>query len=240
MRLLMTRPEPDASLSAERLRTLGHDVLISPVMTVNFSNKSLSWQPGTDLVVTSRNGVRALAKHAHDEMRESALLYTVGDATAALAREAGFLNILSASGSVDDLIDLIAGKKPAKLLYICGRERKEKLETKLNEIGITLDLAESYHADFAKEFTQQAQKALQDQTIDGILLYSNRSAEALKKLMNNKLVSQVTNDMTYFCLAKDISYVLDSIIGIKVVIADHPNEQSLCDAVQAYAKDCSI
>ncbi|MCG8401015.1 MAG: uroporphyrinogen-III synthase, partial [Firmicutes bacterium] len=34
MRLLVTRPEPDAEALAERLRALGHEVLVAPMLPV--------------------------------------------------------------------------------------------------------------------------------------------------------------------------------------------------------------
>ena len=90
MRILVTRPEPDASLTAERLRAMGYEVLVAPMLETVFSTEPLDDVSNADLVVTSRNGVRALAKLASSEVLEATTLYTVGDATAELARDVGF------------------------------------------------------------------------------------------------------------------------------------------------------
>lgn len=235
----MTRPEPDASLSAERLRALGHDVIISPLLEVKFSDAPLSWEANTEIIVTSKNGVRALASLAHETMRVHAPIIAVGDATAALAKQAGFANVFSASGTTEDLVALIADKKPNKLLYICGRDRKSNLEEKLHTLGIPLNIAERYHADFVKVLHEETQKALINQSIDGILFYSARSAQAFQKLIDQNLVSYMTNTMTYFCLAKDVSSVFDSSCGIEIAIANHPTEQSLFEAIQTYKQNCA-
>ncbi|MEP2942487.1 MAG: uroporphyrinogen-III synthase [Hyphomicrobiales bacterium] len=232
----MTRPQPDASISADRLRQLGHEVIVSSVLNVTFSNNPLSWHRDMGLVVTSRNGIRALSTLSTDEMRTNATLFTVGDATAALAKEAKFKNIISASGAVDDLVSLIADKKPARTLYICGRDRKGALDTKLQKRGIPIEIAERYHADFATSLTKEAINAFEKQTIDGVLHYSARSAEAFTLLMKQQIVSYSTKQITHFCLAKAISSVLDRNIGIHAVVAERPNEQSLCDAIDVYAK----
>ena len=238
MRLLMTRPEPDASLSAQRLRSLGHEVIVSPVLQVTYSNELLSWKSDAALVVTSKNGVRALDALVTDEMRKKATVFTVGDATAALASNAGFMSVTSASGTVDDLVDLIAGKKLAQVHYICGRDRNDGLETKLQRLGILIKSAERYHADFASCLNEEAIKAFKNQDIDGVLLYSTRSAEAFNHLLKANKVSYSTKQMTYFCLAKAITSVLDREMGIHAVVADRPNEQSLYDAIEAYVKTC--
>lgn len=238
MRLLMTRPEPDASLSAERLQALGHTVIVSPVLEIIFSPEALLWCSGVDLVVTSRNGMRALADLGDDAMRSDAAIFTVGDATAALAKEAGFLRVFSASGTVDDLVRLITTKNPAQLLYICGRERKGDLEGKLRACGISVDLAERYHANFASQFSAQAISALKEQSIDGVLFYSTRSAEAFNQLMERQLISYSTKQMVYFCLAKTVSYVFDNDMSVHTIVSGSPDEQSLFDAIDAYAKNC--
>lgn len=238
MRLLITRPQPDASISADRLRQLGHEVLISSVLNVTFSNNPLTWHQDMGLVVTSRNGIRALSTLSTDEMRTKATLFTVGDATAALAKEAEFKNIISASGDVDGLVSLIADKKPASTLYICGRDRKSELDAKLQKRGIPVDIAERYHADFATSLTKETINAFEKQTLDGVLHYSARSAEAFSLLMKQKIVSYSTKQITHFCLAKAISSVLDRNMGIHAVVAERPNEQSLCDAIAAYARTC--
>ena len=64
MRFLVTRPQPDADALCERLRAMGHAGLIDPLM-------SIAWlePPRLDLdrcqavVATSRNALRALARH---------------------------------------------------------------------------------------------------------------------------------------------------------------------------------
>lgn len=238
MRLLMTRPEPDASLSAERLRALGHTVIVSPVLEIIFSHEALLWCSGVDFVVTSRNGMRALVDLGDDAMRSDAAIFTVGDATAALAKEAGFLRVFSASGAVDDLVRLIEAENPARLLYICGRERKGNLEEKLRACGISVDLAERYHANFASQFSAQAISAFEDQSIDGVVFYSTRSAEAFNHLMKQQLISYSTKQMTYFCLAKAALCVFDSDVRMSAIVAGRPDEQSLFDAIAAYAKNC--
>lgn len=238
MRLLMTRPEPDASLSAQRLRALGHEVIISPVIETHFSDEPLAWKPGHDFAVTSRNGVRALGLLSSDEMRKQARVFAVGDASAALALTAGFQHVQSASGTVDDLVALIAAQNPVCVHYVCGRDRKGDLELKLGAQGTAVVLVERYRADFARYLTAEARNALTAGTLEGVVLYSARAAEAFRLLTQWEEFSYSTKQITYFCLAKVIPSVFDSAIGARFIVADHPDEQSLFDAVAAFTRNC--
>lgn len=234
MRVLVTRPEPDASLTAERLRALGYEVLVAPLLETVFLNEPLDKLHTGDFVVTSRNGVRSLAALASEEIQQTRTLYTVGDATAALARELGFKQIRSAAGSVDHLVGLIgparAGDKKS-LIYVCGRDRKGRLEDKLREAGWRVDVAVRYLVENVDHFAPAILTAFEDQKIDAVLLYSNRTAEALKAFINRFELGHSTNLIKFFCLAKSIESVFDRHQGIQLIVVEQPNEQSVFDAL---------
>lgn len=229
----MTRPEPDASRSADRLRKMGHEVLVDPVLVVAFLTEAIDWKVGTDIVVTSRNGVRALASLATDEMREQATVFVVGDATEDLARDCGFINVYSASGTVDQLILLIGSKNVSHLLYVCSRHRQGELEQKLAVLGITVDVAERYETRFSTRLNDITCDALKSGDLDGVLLYSRRSAKAFHHLVDQHKFSCSTEKLTYFCLAKSVTSVFDNMEAVELVIAAFPTEKSLFEALSA-------
>ncbi|MEP3630658.1 MAG: uroporphyrinogen-III synthase [Hyphomicrobiales bacterium] len=237
MRVLVTRPEPDASLTAERLRAAGYEVLIAPMLETVFLNEPLDDMHTGDFVVTSRNGVRALAKVADEETRETRTLYTVGDATAALARGFGFKHIRSASGAVDQLVDLIGPARSddrAGLIYVCGRDRKGRLEDKLKANGWQVDVAVRYYSDSVDHLSPDILTVIESETIDAVLLYSNRTAEAFEGVIKRYNLSQLTNSIKFFCLAKGIESVFDRYGKIQLIVVEHPNEQSMFDALAHY------
>ena len=237
MRVLVTRPEPDASLTAERLQALGYEVLVAPMLETVFSTESLDDVSHADLVVTSRNGVRALAKLVSQEVRETITLYTVGDATAALASDIGFKHIYSAAGTVDHLVDLIGPARTddnACLIYVCGRDRKGKLEDKLRAKGWQVNVAVRYHSDSVEHFSPDILSAIKSQTIDAVLFYSNRTAEAFKTLIEQHNLSRLANSIKFFCLAKSIESVFDRYEEIQLIVVEQPNEQSMFDSLAQY------
>ena len=237
MRVLVTRPEPDASLTAERLRAEGYDVLVAPMLETVFLNEPLNEAHKGEFVVTSRNAVRSLAKLASQDARETKVLYTVGDATAALARDVGFKHIRSAAGTVDDLVDLIGPSNAddsKQLTYVCGRDRKGGLENKLRIKGWQVNVAVRYHSDRVEHFSSNVVSTIKGQKIDAVLLYSNRTAEAFKVFIEQYNLSQSTNLIKFFCLAKSIESVFDRSREIQLIVVEKPNEQSMFDALAHY------
>ena len=109
MRILVTRPEPDAEQQAEKLVARGHAPVIAPLLTVAFSNSApFDLARVQALIVTSRNGLRALA--AHPQFAEAVTLpvFAVGPATARVAAGLGFARVIEGPGTGEGLSELIA------------------------------------------------------------------------------------------------------------------------------------
>ena len=62
MRLLVTRPEPDAGREAEALAARGHEAVLAPLLKIEFTRDvPLDFAGVQALIVTSRNALRAMA-----------------------------------------------------------------------------------------------------------------------------------------------------------------------------------
>src|SRR4051794_3763585 len=121
-RVLVLRPEPGASATAERARALGLEAIASPL----FEIQPVEWRsPDPNrfdgLLLTSANAVR----HGQGQLRElhSLKVYAVGDATAEAARERGFEIAATGDGGVERLLDSI--DRNLRLLHLCGEHRSE-------------------------------------------------------------------------------------------------------------------
>ena len=102
--VLVTRPEPGASDTAARVAALGFAPILAPVLRIRAIPAHLPAASAVAAVlVTSGNAIDALPPAYH-----SARLLTVGDATAARARAAGFGQIFSAAGDAEALAALVA------------------------------------------------------------------------------------------------------------------------------------
>ena len=120
-RVLVLRPEPGASATAERARELGLDAVAVPLFEV----EPVTWEPPDAgafdaLLLTSANAVRH-GGPGMERFRELPV-YAVGSATADAAREAGF----TIAGIGDAGVDRLLASIPAdvRLLHLCGEDRR--------------------------------------------------------------------------------------------------------------------
>ena len=119
-RLLVLRPEPGASATAERARALGLD----PAVVSLFEVEPVSWEvpapSGFDgLLLTSANAVRQAGEKL--ETLRGLKTYAVGETTAEAARDAGF----DIAGTGDAGVERLLGSTEAdlRLLHLCGADR---------------------------------------------------------------------------------------------------------------------
>lgn len=174
----ITRSEPGASKTAERLRERGYEPLVAPLLTIEPAPK-LNRDPSQYQAVlfTSANGVRAFA--ALSDARLRALC--VGDATAEAAREAGFADVESAAGDADDLLALSQRTlDPAggPVLFASGEHIAAKIHQSLGKAGYSVDRSIVYRAAAADSIPKAAQEAIEAGGIDVVLFHSARAAEA--------------------------------------------------------------
>ncbi|ODS03449.1 hypothetical protein AUC71_09720 [Methyloceanibacter marginalis] len=83
MRVLVTRPEPDARQEADALRARGYEPVLAPLLDIEFlKGVPLDLDGVQAVVITSRNALRALADHPQREAVAALPLFAVGEATA--------------------------------------------------------------------------------------------------------------------------------------------------------------
>ncbi|HZV83435.1 MAG TPA: uroporphyrinogen-III synthase [Brevundimonas sp.] len=103
---------PGAGETAGRLRSLGYDPVVAPLLRIRPVPQPTPDLDGVAaLVFTSRNGVAAFASLCGGG--RSLPVFTVGAATAEAARAAGFASVRSADGDLADLARLLEREGPA-------------------------------------------------------------------------------------------------------------------------------
>jgi uroporphyrinogen-III synthase len=236
MRLLVTRPEPDASRTADALTRLGHAVIASPLFTFRFyADRPLPKRRFQAVLVTSANAVRALEAHPEHGLIKAVPLLAVGDATALKARRAGFSQARSAGGAADDLIRLIGETcEPAAgpLLYVAGEARAAGIEARLSEAGFNVQTVVLYAMDQAR-LSGEALRALRDDALDGVLVYSQRAAAALALALRAEGLVPLPPRLSLFCLSDSVARPLRALAAGPVVVAAAPDQISLFAAIQA-------
>lgn len=222
MKLLVTRPEPDAARTAAALRGRGHEVLVAPMLHVEAVDFALADASYQAVVLTSANAARAVAGHRHGERLASLPAFTVGRHTADAARAAGFRSVQSADGDQSDLAALLRARFSAEaaLLYLAGEDRAGDLSAS----GVRLHTVVAYRAVKAERFPPAVEAALGQHALDGVLHFSRRSAEAY---LDCAAHMQDALAPLHFCLSPAVSEPLVAAGAAGIRIAARPDEAAL-------------
>ncbi|MEA2935327.1 MAG: uroporphyrinogen-III synthase [Variibacter sp.] len=235
MRLLVTRPQPDAERTAALLRELRHRVVVAPLLRYErLAPPRLDLSGCAGLLVTSANALLAAAEHPQFAELVGLPLFAVGSRTAEVAREFGFADIRNAAGDATDLVGLIARSvtSPAKLLHLCGADRAADLAGILRKRDIEVHTMVLYRMVPVVHFPCEVVNQLREKTIDGVLHYSRRSAETF---VSCAAADDLTSDALtprHFCLSAPVAEPLTKAGPCEVRIAPHPDEGSLLSLLE--------
>jgi uroporphyrinogen-III synthase len=177
MKILVTRPEPDASRLATKLRALGHETTLAPMMRIdNLSGTKINTDNVQALLVTSANGARALGRAT---AFRNITVYAVGEASADAVRGEGFDEVVSAAGDVPSLAKKVIADcthKKGKLIHIAGTEVAGDLSGLLKVAGFECERAVLYETKITQEFDTKLIGQLKAHLFDVALFYSPRTA----------------------------------------------------------------
>jgi uroporphyrinogen-III synthase len=118
--ILILRPEPGASESAARARSLGLEPIVAPLFVV----RPLAWElpsgPFDAVLLTSANA----ARHGGSELERLTSLrcYAVGERTGAAAAAAGFTAVTIGPADGVPAMALMADAGVGRALHLCGRD----------------------------------------------------------------------------------------------------------------------
>jgi uroporphyrinogen-III synthase len=231
VRLLVTRPEPDAERSAAALRRLGHAVLVAPLMRIETVERAdlASDQRFAAVVMTSANAARAIAHHPRHAALTALPVFAVGRQTAEAARSAGFAEIVSADGNADDLSRLIGARFPrgAALLYLAGEDRAADLAGDLALRGIEVQTAVVYRAVAVGAFPAVVEHALQRGALDGVLHFSRRSVATYLRCAQAADLREEAVALMQCCLSSKVAEPLVAAGAKNIQIAPQPTEAAL-------------
>jgi uroporphyrinogen-III synthase len=234
MRLLVTRPEPDATALADMLGARGHRAVIEPLLRIRrLDNVELPIEDATALVVTSAHAIAMLDVTQH---LLGLPIYCVGERTAAAARHAGFREVRVATGDVDRLAALIIQERrpdEGDLVYLAGTVRAGDLAGQLRRSGFTVRLAETYESVPIERLSENTEMLLADGSIDGVLLFSPRTAQTLSALLDQAGLGNPAGRLDAWCLSPSIADMI-AMSGFRHIhIAAHPTQAALLDLLPA-------
>lgn len=229
MNILITRPEPDAAETAKQLRALGHMPVMAPLLVIVFAPPPKDNPNPAAIILTSRNGVRALSSWPDATRWRDLPVFVTGRATAEAARGAGFTDVRSAAGNAADLAKLVTtelGKNVGPILYPAARDHSRALLEGLSANGYDIRIVEAYAAEMKTRFAPEILTAIRGQSIDGVLIYSNRTASALRLIIEREDIAENLGKMAIFALSERAAEPLRG-LSAEIHIAKKPEEDAL-------------
>ncbi|PSJ41600.1 uroporphyrinogen-III synthase [Allosphingosinicella deserti] len=177
-RLLILRPEPGASETARRARSLGMDPVIAPL----FEIRPRSWKVPDGhfdaLLLTSANAARNAGQ------MPDLPCYAVGEATADAARGAGLAEVIAGPSDGQAALALAAAHGHKRILHLCGREH-----IAAEHSGVTVVRHIVYAAEAAPELPANARAVLAGSAV--VMLHSPRAARLLSMLVPDRSVIRI-------------------------------------------------
>jgi uroporphyrinogen-III synthase len=233
-RVLVTRPEPDASNTARLLATLGFEALLLPLTkTFGLPEKSEVIGSFDAVAVTSSNALR----YASDDLLAKMAgkpCFAVGDKTAKTLRDAGFSRVASANGNAGELASRVIDHTPAdaRIAYICGVVRRPDFERALIVAGRTVLPIETYDTTRLTPSDSEIEKVLGDRNVQAVLVYSAESAAALSvDLLKRPAPSKLLSNAIFCCLSARVAAALD-VEPDRIRIAERPEQVALFDVLK--------
>jgi uroporphyrinogen-III synthase len=235
VRLLLTRPEPDAQRTAAALRAQGHNVIIAPLLRIApAADAQIGAGPWAAILITSANAAHAIAAHASVTPSRTLPVFAVGRRSAEAMAAAGFADVTTADGNVSDLARLVAAQlqPAAPLLYLAGEDRSGDLAGDLRARGFAVETIIVYRAIAATGLPSAAAEALAG-GVDGVLHFSRRSAEVFVDTARAAGVLESALQAVHFCLSAPIAEPLAQAGAADIRVAERPNEAVLLALIAA-------
>ena len=231
MRLLVTRPEPEGTRTAARLRARGHEVVLAPLLRIEpATDARFGAGPWAGVVFTSGNAARAVAAHRRFGELAGLPAYAVGARTREAAMRVGFSDVVSAEGDVDDLAGLVAAKTGdvgLPLIYFAAGDQAGDLAGTMAMAGRAVETVIIYRAVIVGDFDAGARAAITGGGIDGVLHYSPRTSGAFIVAARAAGIMDFAMKIRHFCLSSQVALPLAAAGAAAVRIAGAPNEAAL-------------
>jgi uroporphyrinogen-III synthase len=218
-KIWITRAQPGASATAERVRGLGFEAVIAPLLAVRPLGRGLIDLAGVGAIAfTSANGVAAFA--ARSAARRLPV-FAVGGGTAAAARAAGFAAVFSADGDVNALATAIAAHGVARpVIHPGAAEPAGDLAASLTPHGIEVRSVAVYETvpaalspEVRASFTQ----------FYAVLAHSPKAASLLADILRETPAPR----LRAFCLSPAVAAPLRGLALGRLEAAALPNEDAL-------------
>ena len=237
MQVLITRPQPEADRLASILNAHGIRSLVSPMLEIRPLDTPIPDPNAYQAIfVTS---ARALQLFANTTANRDLMVYTVGNSSARAAINLGFETVVNANGNVAALVSKIKTQlnpNGGPLLHPAGSHIAGDPSTTLSAAGFELTTVPLYEAAETQSLSRQAGAAIQDETLDAVLFFSQRTAENFVRLIKNAGLTEKCRNLQALCQSQTIAHAAKELPWKLVHVASHPDQRSLIELLKDMRK----
>ncbi|WP_426956690.1 uroporphyrinogen-III synthase [Muricoccus radiodurans] len=222
---LITRPEPGAGATAERVAALGWRPVLAPALVLT----PLPMRPAPAAqaaLVPSAASLPALAT-AWPLGRP---LLAVGEATAATARHLGFAQVIAADGDAESLAATAAARldpRDGPLLLAAGRGYGTALAAAVQARGFGVIRRTAYAATPAAALPEEACAALASGTVRAGLFLSPRSASVACALLRGAGLAGAATGIRAVALSARVARALADLPWRSLDASPRPDQDAL-------------
>ena len=239
MRMLVTRPEPDAAATQEKLAALDIASAAAPMMTRQTLAANLPKAEGFGAIaITSTNALRALADLGALASFLTIPAFAVGDRTAHEPEQLGFASVKAADGTLESLVTTIALARPqGPVFYPAGKHLSGDLAHALAPHGLMVVTTAVYEMVAQTDADPAVIAALADNEFGAVLFYSRRTAEIFGSLVAPRLPDLSKRNLSMLCLSENVASPLIANGFARILLADHPSEAAMMALALAFARE---
>ena len=240
MRVLITRPEREATTLATALSQRGHVPVIAPLFRLEIlhppADFAASLAACQAVLLTSANGARALAEASEQRGRP---ILAVGDTTATTAEGLGFTAVTSAAGDGAALVELARRRldpRAGPLVHVSGVDLALDLGEALGRDGFEVRRFALYDARAEGTLPDSARAALQARALDAATFFSPRAAQQFAKLVGEAGLADALRSVTAIGISPAALAALGKLPFKAAVAAARPTRQAVLDEIDRLAE----
>jgi uroporphyrinogen-III synthase len=244
MRVLITRPEREATTLATALAQRGHVPVIAPLFRLEILHPPAEFAADLSgcqaILLSSANGARALAEAS--EQRGKPIL-AVGDTTASTAEGLGFVSVTSAAGDGQALADLARSRldpKAGPLLHVSGVDVAQDFAAALAPDGFEVRRVALYEAREETALPDSARAAIEARALDAAMFFSPRASDLFARLVQEAGLSASLSNITAIGISPAALQPLSALSFKATVAAARPTRQSVLDEIDRLPVEAAV
>lgn len=237
IRVLITRPIAQATQLAMKLKSLGYQSSVLPLIEIQQVNLKTPVRVADTLIFISANAVRCGLNQLMDIDFSAKRILAIGPATAATLAGEGLDSDLAESGfRSEDLLQKLnlETNRPQQITLVCGESGRDFLEAGLRDSGITVNRLEVYRRCPSKNIEEALSDLDKSTRPDLLSLMNEESLKLLNQAISNinlehwKSIAILASSPRIQQTAKDLGF-------LQVFCQTDPTESGLIDFLTQFS-----